>query len=485
MNPYYQQIHDPLPILGLPMNHSDQTLQPYIFREQVDLLYRQLPLSLTTVWALAGITAAFQGWNDYFSVTGLMLWFGYMTLTLGLRTYLFMQHRDASEPELQDSEFWLQRFMVGSVLTGLGWGMASPVFLLGAPLESSMVLLLVLAGVGAGAVPVLSSNLYVFRVYAGLIFVPLILTLFFLSGTIYTTFALLTILFLLLLIRSSAVMHDTLHGSLRERFAKEAANRNLVGEIAQRKAVEAELLKARVAAEAANRAKSLFLANMSHEMRTPMNGILGMTELALETPLDDGQRDYLLTIQESANRLHDTLSGVLEYVAMESGEARLENSETLLADLFKQALDKVSPTAAKKGLSLEGHIAHDVPASARVDARRVGQLILILLENAIKFTLQGQVVLRLDRSEADGQADMLHLSVEDSGIGIPSDKSLSLFSAFSQADDGHGRSYEGLGLGLALAARLAKMLGGRIWVESEEGVGSQFHVLIKYEPVSE
>lgn len=462
------------------------------------LLYRHQLQSLVAMFCLAGLIWLFHAVYFPTAADGLALWFACMTTIFLGRAWLGFRFAARPLPPEDDAGIWLGRMRLGVMFTGAGWGALSPLVLPGAPVESAMFVMLVLAGVGAGAASVLSPYRHLFELYAALIYVPLVLTLFQLTGTTHTTFALVTVIFVLILARSANVMNQTLAESLRQRFAKEEAlesadaalavsaeaNRLLTEEIAQRQFAELGLSRARVEAEAANRAKSLFLAHMSHEMRTPMNGILGMTELVLETRLDDEQKDYLQTIQDSARRLHNAISGVLQYVALESGDFRLSPATASTAEMLRTATEQCRPDAIAKSLSLTVDIVPDVPENVVVDAELFRLALGALLDNAIKFTRAGgEIKVRL-QGEADApDGKTLHLSVADTGIGIPQDKLENLFKIFNQIDNGYARNYEGLGLGLALTARIAAAMGGRVWAESAEGQGSCFHFVFRYEAV--
>jgi signal transduction histidine kinase/ActR/RegA family two-component response regulator len=282
----------------------------------------------------------------------------------------------------------------------------------------------------------------------------------------------------------------------------ERSNRMLARKIAEQKEVEVvlrtlndELAAARDASEAASRTKSQFLASMSHEIRTPMNAVIGMTSLLLDTPLKEDQRGYVETIRSSGDALLTIINDILDFSKIESGKMELEVHDFRLAACLDSVLDLFGRQAAARNVALTSHVAPGVPPHISGDISRLRQILVNLVSNALKFTPSGSVRIEVtcpassaegtERASPEGDALTLQFIVRDTGIGIPADRLDRLFHSFSQVDPSTTRKYGGTGLGLAISLRLVDLMGGRMWVESQEGEGSTFYFTIRTRAAAE
>lgn len=255
----------------------------------------------------------------------------------------------------------------------------------------------------------------------------------------------------------------------------------VIRDISDRIQVQRELEKQRLSAELlareadqANKAKSAFVANMSHEIRTPMNAIIGLTDLLFDTPLEEQQQNYLDKIHQSSNSLLAIINDILDFSKIEANHLELEKSDFSINALIEEVAGMLALPCAKKGIDLLIDIDINLPRLIEGDPLRLRQVLINLVNNAVKFTSQGEVIIRVNRQESTRQEPLIRFGVIDSGIGIPQQQQQHLMQPFSQADSSTTRRYGGTGLGLSISSRLVKLMGGTLQFDSQESKGSQF-----------
>jgi len=415
-------------------------------------------------------------------------WLLGMTLICGLRLAATRGYRkQAGDHELTSSP-WVNGYVGLVFLTGLFWGLAVFFFFPPGAMLEQMGLVFIAAGLSAGAIPILSPLRKLYYWYICLSLLPLVYRLFEQGGTQYQIMGGIGLFYILVMINSAIRMQESLLSALEARFANdallanlrqageesEALNLELIAENERRKATEGELVQARDAAEAASRAKDEFLANMSHEIRTPMNGILGTLQLMQDTRMDEAQIDYVKTAYSSAEALLGILNDILDFSKIAAHKLLLEDIPFSLGKLVEELVTLLHGQAQAQNVALVAEIDPQLPEVLLGDPTRMRQVLINFMTNAIKFTEQGEVRVRVQCLSAFASRVLVRLEVRDTGIGISEEKQKDLFQSFTQADGSTTRKYGGTGLGLAIVRQLVLLMGGKIGVESEPGQGSVF-----------
>ena len=437
---------------------------PSVVGRQVELLYRNVRLGQI----VSIVNASFLVWIAHTLVRhdSLAIWWSLTMVTAGLRMALGARFNGQSQVEQQSTiTFWRQRALLGAAASGLIWAAGALLLMSSGDTILQLFTAFIMAGMVAGAVPVLAAHRLAFRSYAWPIVVAVVIGAI---GTdaLHIALSTMSLLFLLIATRSADYFHDTLQDTFRLEYEKDILVENLE--------------HARQVAEQSNRAKTEFLANISHELRTPMNGIIGLGELLDLEELNEDQRDLLTPMRESSHALMHLINHLIELSALEAGQVKLSPSPFAVSELLQALVSSHRKTAAAKGLSLLEEEDPELPQVLVGDIDRLRQVFVHLIGNAIKFTEHGSIHISVKVAEVAAAVIKLEFSVADTGPGIPSKILPQLQGLFVQGDGSSMRRHGGIGIGLPIARKLIELMGGEIGIESTVGLGSRFSFTLPF-----
>jgi signal transduction histidine kinase len=435
-----------------------------ILGRQVQLLYRNTPVGQAVTLVNASLLAwLWQGSVGVGPATG--WWLAAVAVALGrlLLAQAFREWKSGDRPD--EMAAWLNRARIGAAAGGLVWAAGALLFMLQGDTIQEIFTAFVMAGMVAGAVPILAADRLAFRLYAW----PMVaVTALAVLGTdaLHITFSLMAVVYLLGSTRSADHFNQTLLESLRLEAEKDA--------------LVANLEEARRAEENIHRAKSEFLANVSHELRTPMNGILGMAELlAMENPTP-AQQELLDPLLHSADEMIVLIDNLIELSTLEAGQIQARPHPFALPELLTALLDRPRGVALAKGLGFEHWTDENLPPVVVGDVERLRRILCHLTDNAIKFTERGDIRVSARLQERSATGVVISFEVSDSGVGIPPDQLETVFERFTQGDGSATRRHAGVGIGLPICRKLTELLDGTLTVESRPGRGSVFRLSLPF-----
>ncbi len=470
-----------------------KSIESSIYVENIRLVYDSTLSAIAAILISVGFLVYL--FNDSLPPYIVYGWAGYMLMVVLVRLLVYWSYKRVQEK--QGDALWGKLAILTAGLTGLGWGGCSLLFFPSLAFEQHLLLILVIVAYTAGA---LTTTFPVPAVLLSLLLpavAPLVYLIFSLENKLTFSIGSMLIFFLLFISFAARRLRRLLTISLQLRFENEALvqhlqrekkkseklNASLLQEVEERKRSAEKLVAARIEAEQANKAKTQFLANMSHDIRTPMNGIIGMTGLILDTELSPTQRKFLNNIKISSDGLLGLLNDILDFSKIEAGQLLIVEHDFNFLTMLANIQSTMMYNATEKVLELNFPQNDDsLPVYVKGDELRLRQILLNLIGNAIKFTPHGSVTLRVSVEKQSENSIQLHFEVRDTGIGISAEKHKKIFASFSQADSSTTREFGGSGLGLAICRQLVGMMGGKIWLESELGKGTIFHFTIVLAP---
>ena len=445
--------------VSISMNNNITLL---ILSERTKLLYKNGIASNLTVMFMAVVMLMLL--HEVIHSPMLLSWF-VVIVSLTVMRFGIIFWRNYSK-ESRTPKYWANLYIFATAMIGICWmwlaiiGYVDDVLL-------RMVVVMVVIGLTALSMPVLISYpiaLYWYVIPSNLAIATMLVidgghTQMLLAGGV--------VLYMLSVLRTSLNFHQVLIDGLYHGFE----NKSLVR----------ELRVAKEDADAGSHSKSTFLANMSHEIRTPMNAIIGMSKLAFDTPIISKKQDFIEKANYSAKQLLGIINEILDFSKIEAGKLDIEIIDFNLKAVLENLSNLIGLQSVEKGLELKFKVAPDVPEVLKGDPLRLGQILINLGNNAVKFTPQGSITVSVKLDGREDNKTLLHFCVSDTGIGMTEEQQLKLFQSFSQADNSTSRQYGGTGLGLAISKKLSEMMGGEMWLESQLGKGSRFHFTVMME----
>jgi len=461
-----------------------------IWDEQVKLVAKNAAISNVVSLVLALLLASVLWEEMPFLV--MIGWLAYMTLIAALRiiTAYLEKSKNISDHLHDLCGRW---YLISILFAAAGWGVAA-YLLFPENHVDQLIMAFVLSGMAAGGVPVLSPIIKIYYAYVALILIPLSVRLYQL-GPEYHLLIILVLAFMFIMAVAGRRVNKAMISTLELRFHNESlvkflsharnesedVNEELAEEIESRKRIEKELKAAKEIAETASKTKSEFLANMSHEIRTPMNGVLGTLQLLKDSELSESQREYVSIAYNSGESLLAILNDILDFSKIEAGKMTLESIPFSLEQTINELIILLKSKAEERNVKLVSEIDNKVAKVIKGDSVRIRQILTNLMTNAIKFTENGEVKIKLTVLDINDASIRVKLEVIDTGIGIPEEAQRKLFNSFTQADGSTTRKYGGTGLGLAIVRQLVTMMHGRLGVESKPDEGSCFWVELAFE----